>query len=187
MRIILRQFWRARQGVAAIEMALIFPIFLLFFMGMFEMGLIWFGNAVISNSVYNAVRESSTGCVGSGHSPGTCTGDIVEFEELKDRISAASVGLVDPDRLCIATKTLEEINNPNDVTSPGTQLDLGQGNQVRVFYAGYNWPVFFPYLRYVFGNATSYRTYQVIRNENFGDATLLGTRTGAAQNCPPPT
>jgi len=166
----LSAYLRAQRGTAAIEMALLFPVFLLFFMGVFEMGLVWFGNSIISNKVYNAVRASSTGCAGSGQSPGTCTGTIIDFNALKTQISSASFGLIDPDQLCFRTKTLDDISAPVDVSTPGPTLDLGEGNQVRVFYAGYKWKIFFSYMRPLLGSSVDFRTYQLIRNENFGAA-----------------
>ncbi len=57
---------RARAGSAAIEFALIAPIFFIFLMGTMETGIIFLGNFVLQNATNDAARQIRTGQVALG-------------------------------------------------------------------------------------------------------------------------
>lgn len=64
--IVTRLALRARSGSAAIEFALVAPIFFLFLMGTIETGIIFLGSFVLQNATNDAARQIRTGQVALG-------------------------------------------------------------------------------------------------------------------------
>jgi len=84
----LRQRWRANRGSAAIEFALIAPVFFLFLFGIIETGVIYFGTAMVQNATDDTARMIRTGQLS-----GTLTSDELVTQvcsEIKGLITAAS-------------------------------------------------------------------------------------------------
>jgi Flp pilus assembly protein TadG len=167
------KFFRKNEGVAAIEFALIFPIFILFFFMVLEYSIMSFGNSVMQNMVNMIARQSSMGCYDAEYvtgNPNACTSTFfADSTGLKNEIIRKSIGLVDANDSSRFTFTA------GPVGSYTTGLDMGQGGEIRVIRMAYDWPIFFSYLSSLglIGNTANFETVTVVRNERFGN---LGVR-----------
>lgn len=163
--------FRDARGVAAIEFALIFPIFILFLFMIIEYGLMFFGNAVITNMNNQVARESMVGCINAEIVNNACTIATYKVDEaqLRANIIRRSAGFVDANNASRFTFTVAAYTEfPN--VMPATKINLGQGNDLRVFRMRYQWPVFFSMLKNIppFRDMINFETYSIVRNEPFG-------------------
>lgn len=73
----LRQRWRAdgEKGSAAIEFAMVAPVFFLFLFGIIETGVIFFGAAMLQNATDDTARQIRTG---------TLTGELTQTQLVKN-------------------------------------------------------------------------------------------------------
>lgn len=182
---IVRMF-RCERAIAMLEFALIFPIFLMFATAVFEVGMIMFGNSVINNVISQTARQAIVGCIDNekaGQSS-NCKGAYrVDPEKLKREIITRSAGLIKPENLLVGADLLENMNLDNPLTC---NMNLGQGGEVVVYTAAYDWPVLTPLVHAAvkmpfvnvngFGQVVQFRTTLMARNEPFGD--LGAQRTG---------
>ncbi len=170
--LLLGRCFKAEHGSIAIEFAIIFPVFILLMMGLFELALITWGNGVINNVVTRAAQMSTVGCVDNdveipdGQSAGDCVSAPITSEALQALIADKSVGFVKPEKLCLSATTLDEIAGGAGYR-PGGALNLGQAEDIVVFYARYNWDVLFPFMRNVFGNTVDFESIVMVRNDKF--------------------
>jgi Flp pilus assembly pilin Flp len=172
------------RGAAAIETALFFPIFIIFFIGILEIGLVAFGNSVIKNQLSQAARESMVGCLDSeDNANGLCNNANTVIESrLRTRITRLSAGLVDAStaagRLTFTAdraNCLTFIDDPNGYRLPNPaqrgRVSLGQPKQIMIFNIMYRWPLFFPgismYYAGIFGSEPLFSHTIIVRNENF--------------------
>lgn len=155
-----------------IEFAIAFPVFLLFFMGLMEIGFITFGNALIDNMMNQAARQAMVGCQRNEFKDGVCDEAFaVTPEKIRKTIREKSYGLVnacDKEKFIISVAPLGFFNFVDPSTS---SINLGQGNQLVVYYARYKWPIFTPVLkiREIFGTFMEHEYSTVLRNERFGN------------------
>lgn len=163
-----------------IEFAFIAPIFFLFLIGLLELGLVRFGNSLIDNMITQFARASMVGCQDNEFTGGTCDAPyLVDIARLRNMITKQSGGFVrgtDCSRFSLSVRPLASVNMGNLTT--GSEINLGQGGEIMVFYASYDWPVLFPWMQRFFGNEIVYETVTVVRNEPFGD--LGAAREGDA-------
>lgn len=156
----------------SIEFAIIFPLFLLFMMGLFELALVTWGNGVLNNVISRAAQMSTAGCVDNdveipdGESAGACVSSPMTAETIRQLIQVKGVGFIDPDRLCLSATTLADIT-AGAAYQPGTALNLGEAEDIVVFHARYNWDILFPFMRQVFGNTIDYESTIMVRNDKF--------------------
>ena len=66
-RALLHALRRSRSGSAAIEFAFVAPVFFVFFFGILEGGIMFFGKAALSNATQDAARLIRTGQVQTGN------------------------------------------------------------------------------------------------------------------------
>lgn len=154
-----------------IEFAIAFPVFLFFFMGLMEIGFVTFGNALIDNMMNQAARQAMVGCQRNEFIGGVCDEKFaVTPAVIRKTMREKSFGLVDAcdkDKLIISVAPVTAFN----FTDPATNtMDLGQGNELVVYYAKYNWPIFTPVLKIkeIFGSFMEHEYTTVLRNERFG-------------------
>lgn len=163
---------RAEQGATAMEFAIIFPIFLLFMMGLFEIALITWGNGVLNNVISRAAQTSTAGCLDNdvvaaeGAAEGECVTTAVTGAFIQELIREKGVGFIRPEKLCFSATRLADIAGGEEFR-PGKALDLGQAEDIVVFYARYNWDVMFSFMRPVFGNAIDFESVSMVRNDKF--------------------
>ena len=146
---VFRAFVRAREGVAALEFALISFIFFLFIMGIVELGIITFLSSVVEGTTSMTARFGKTGY--------TAGGDPIE--EVKEEFYKRTRGLVDIKKLHICINPSSDFNSasidppcladndnttrPSSVPNP---IDRGTRKQVVVYTVTYEWPIITPAL-----------------------------------------
>jgi Flp pilus assembly protein TadG len=170
------------KGSAAIEFAMVAPVFFLLLMGTIEAGLIFFAQSALQNAVNDAarlVRTGQTTCfTGSGstcvamtqaqfrtqicNEVGTllsdCTGSSLQFD-----VTPYSAGFG-------AASNSSPLDSSNNLPTL-TNFVTGNACEVVLVRAFYKWPVFTPMLNFFLANmAGSYHllaTATAFRNEPF--------------------
>lgn len=169
------------RGAVAIEFAFVFPVFIFLFMGIVEYGLVKFGNNVIDNAMSQMARAAMVGCIDNEVKSGECKqSNMMNMANIKTLIAKQSAGFVDP---CGGRFTLKIA----PVTAaPSGDINWGQGQEVVLYEAEYEWPVFNPLLKMDsflgegFGESIHFHVANIVRNEAFG--TLSG-RTESGGGC----
>ncbi len=165
------------EGATILEFAIVAPVLLFLFMGMIELGMIFFTQSVIESATNIGARVGKTGY----DDPGPLT----RKEFIKQRIVQLSGGFLDINKIDIVMyaysdfDNIEKCNNPPACTSfddvngnttfDGTEGPGGPG-QVVVYAVSYPWPIFTPGLReLVFGRQPTFTISSVatVRNEMF--------------------
>jgi len=182
-RIFCKNFLKDNTASAAIEFALVLPIFLVLVLGIIELGLMSFGNSVISNTMLHATRQAMIGSYGSGDTK-------ITEASLKAQIRRASAGLVNFDAgnvknkngsikaYVISSATMDDnrfTGTPigdavNSILAGGNVSDSGLDSAITttgsvvIYEVRYTWPRFFRYLSNigVFSSVTNYRSYSVV-------------------------
>jgi Flp pilus assembly protein TadG len=176
--------YKNREGATAIEFAFMFPIFLLFTFAIIEISLMRFGNAVIDNVVGQAARKSLVGCHHDEYSGGTCLEAFrVDMREVRRLIVEKSVGFVqacDASKFKITVDRLENISPENPMSGV---VNLGEAEQIMMFYVTYDWPVFSPFFTLIGQSrkVSQYSSAVLVRNEPFG--TIPGRAEGGGGGC----
>ena len=86
---------RREDGVSAVEMALVAPIFFAFMIGTMEVALVMFTNVAVEGAVRDAARYGITGSTANG---------LSREDRLRQIIHQRTFGLIDPDQAQITTK-----------------------------------------------------------------------------------
>lgn len=163
------------RAVAAVEFALVFPLFFFFLMGFIEFGFIMFGNAVLDSVVTRASRRGMVGCIER-----EC-GDAAKVQtiaSIKEQIRTNSIGLIDPDgtnedgspKFNIAIQPVNDL--AGDLAGEpawGTE-NMGNGGDLVVYAVEYDWSVFLPLPTNIIGFHDEFFTFTfatVVRNEEF--------------------
>lgn len=123
---------RNQQGVAAIEFAIVAPVFFFILFSIIELGLVMFSATVIESATSSTSRSSRLGSDGAA-------GDRVSY--IREQIRTLSLGLIDADRILITTDlttSYEEIDKPErclvtpmppiGTCPPGAPFDDTNGN-----------------------------------------------------------
>lgn len=174
-----------RRGNALLEFSLVMPVMFVFTLVLFEFGMMIFGTTLIKNASSQMARSSMIGCEDNNFiTTGVCQPDsIVSPQSLRRLITDKTAGFIDacdPARFRITANPINAVtfNNPQG----GGGVNLGQGGEVIVFTAEYDWPVFSPVFA-VLGvfddysipniqvnpdNTITFTTVTMVRNEPFG-------------------
>ena len=154
------------RGSAAVEMALITPIFFYLMIGIVEFALMLATQQLLDNATFNASRLAKTGYVATGSTQQQTVLQILDTE-------LASFGtLVDVNRVVLTSVAY------NDFASIGTggTSGLGTEDQIVVYTVTYPWEFFTPMIGSAFGqwNTTlnawvaNLSSQIVVRNEPYG-------------------
>ncbi len=174
------------SGVSARVFALVFPVFLFFFLGICEFAMIRFGMHVMETSIHDAARSVKIGCVSSQTTGGNCTQNFsVSPQKIINDLVTRSFGFIDannPERFRMRADSLENISlNHGGDAAQANCVNFGNGGEDIVFHATYRWPNFFPVFyqgRIYFPDQFVIRVDHVIRNEPFTVAIGNGGRFG---------
>lgn len=104
-----RHWNRTRRGTTVVETALVLPIFLLFVLGMIELGHAQLVKNVMRSACRQAARIGST----EGHSTA----------EVKQRVRDALGSAVDPNMVTIYVKDAKSFDTPGTHPTTGTSLE----------------------------------------------------------------
>ncbi len=184
---ILRRFWRAHEGVSAVEFAMLAPVFLLLLFGIIEFSLIMLVTNIMENATSITSRMGRTGYAAAG----TSREDTIRAS-IDDRAGV----FIDPQRLTITSKyyqQFDQINdaepwndaNHNNVAETGEYTDIngngqydsdmgqaGYGNaeDIVVYTVRYPWSIMTPIMREIIGNTQGkfpIVAHAVVRNEPY--------------------
>lgn len=151
------------HGMAAIEFALISPVFFLIFMGIFEIGAIMVVQTSLETAILQVSRYGRTGSTVAGQT------------SQQTAVSLAgqySFGLVDPNKLVLTITPYSSISSiptisqaPND----GTQ-NFGTGKQYALYTLSYDWQFYTPYAGLLLSstaNSIKLTASTVVQNEPY--------------------
>jgi len=184
-----RNWWRARDGVTAIEFAFVAPVLLLLMFGILEFGIIM----LVSN-----MMESATTVTSRLGRTGYAAPDETREDTLLAEVRARTASMLDPDQLSITTKyysQFDQVNrgepwndtNHNGTADPGEYTDIngnghydadlgtaGYGNagDIVVYTVHYPWPIQTPIMREILGDANGrfdITARAVVKNEPYDD------------------
>lgn len=151
------------QGAAAIEFALVSPIFLIVFLGIFEVGAVMLIQTSLETAILQVSRFGRTGDTVAGQSAQqTATSLAAQY----------SFGLVDPTKLVLTVTpytSFAAIPTLSQAPSSGTQ-NFGTGNQPVLYTLSYKWTFFTPLVgKLLSANGTdiTLTASAVIQNEPF--------------------
>jgi hypothetical protein len=189
LRNIVRRFARAREGVSAIEFAVIAPVFLLLLFGITEFGLIMLVNNIMENATSISSRLGKTGYSEAG---------LSREQTIRQSVLARAGNLINPAHLVIESKYYAQFDqigdaepwndsNHNGIADPGEYTDIngngmydsdmglaGYGNaeDIVVYTVRYPWNIMTPIMRELIGDAQGQypiTTHAVVKNEPYDD------------------
>jgi len=129
---IMWRFLKARRGAAALEFALVAPVFFILLIGVFDLSILFFLLLTLENAALDAARFGSTGAVPE---------DATRDERIREIVHGATMGLLDDKGLDIRMLVYESYEdvaaaewlfdvNGNDAHDPGEIFDDVNGNGV---------------------------------------------------------
>ena len=173
------------KGSAAVEFAMVAPVFFLLLMGTMEAGIIYFAQSTLQNAVNDAarmVRTGQTACY-TTDSGGNCV-PMTQAQFRTQICSEASALLSD----CAGTSLQFDINaysagfggasNSSPLDGTGNlpalnNFNTGSACEVVLVRAFYKWPVFTPMLNFFLANMSGsfhlLATAAAFRNEPFNN------------------
>lgn len=184
-----RRLWRARDGVTAIEFAVIAPVLLLLMFGIMEFAMIMLMTNVMESATAISSRTGKTG----GNTDG-----LTRDQTILAAVQAKTYGLVDMNQLSISSKSysqFDQINDPEpwtddnhngiaevseyeDINMNGIwDSDMGRpgyggADDIVVYTISYPWPIATPMLREFLGDANGnyvITAHSVVKNEPYDD------------------
>lgn len=182
----LSRFRRCKRGATAVEFALVFPIFLVIILALFELGLIGYTSVALESIVTRVGREASIG---------NFNGDETRSEQVKAMIKERTKPLIGSENIQIIDTVLsvtesggynaalpDYCNNPPSCTMfvdnngngvydpPGTGGGFGGAEEVVEIRVRLPWRANFGFIRDVFGEngITPITAVTIVKNEPFG-------------------
>lgn len=181
------RFFRAQDGVAAIEFAAVAPVLLLLIMGIIEFSLIMLASNVLESATNLSSRLSKTGFADAG---------VTREQTIINAVKAQAGSLLDSTKLTISSKyyqQFDQINDPEpwtDKNSNGTwdagepytdingngkwDADMGVAGyggpgDIVVFTVSYPWSIATPIISDLVGTNGAYTitSHAVVRNEPY--------------------
>ena len=153
---------KKRRGIAAIEFAMIAPVFILFLIGIIEMSLIMLCEHLLESAAYNASRTAKTGFIASGKT---------QLQTVMDVLNSKLVGLaplLDVAKVQVTSTVYSDLSN---VGQPAQATEgLGTASQIVVYTISYPWKIFTPIISNIIGDSHSLITLTsriVVRNEPY--------------------
>lgn len=178
-----------QSGIAALEFAMITPVFLLMVMGIIEFSSIMFTTAVMESATNITSRLGKTGYVAQG---------TTREQQIIDSVASRTSGLLDPNKIEIDSKAYTDFSkigqpepclSPNVSPCPGAagvnfidingngswdpdmgRAGLGNAGDVVVYTVTYPWPVMTPLIGTIIGNTFDITVRTVVRNEPYGNS-----------------
>ncbi len=163
---VLRRFRRNRRGSAAVEFALVAPMFFALLFAILETGLMFFANQALESATQNAARAILTGQAQTGQLPscGSCT-PAQQFKNYVCPTASAISSLFDCSRLYVDVRSYSSsfasvtLSNHTDTAcnfdATAMQYNPGGTGQVTVVQVYYQWPLFVTGLGYNIGCGTT--------------------------------
>ena len=182
----LRRFTRCRDGVTAVEFAIIAPVLLLLVFGIIEFALLMLATNILESATSLSSRLGKTGYAQSG---------ISREETILASVRSRAGLLLDPDQLTITSKFYEQFDqigdaepwndtNHNGIPEVGEYVDIngngkydadmgqagyGNADDIVVYTVSYPWHVITPIMREFIGTKGVFTitTHAVVKNEPY--------------------
>jgi Flp pilus assembly protein TadG len=159
---------RKRKGGAAVEMALLAPVFFMLLIGITELALILTAQQLIENASFNASRLAKTDYVATGLTQAQTVLQVVTNE-------LASFGnLIDTSKITTSATAYNSFSSIG-VAGQGTS-GYGSQDQIVVYTISYPWKIFTPMIGQLIGTwdvassswVLNLSTRIVVHNEPYG-------------------
>lgn len=153
-----RRFGRAREGMAALEFAIVVLPFFLLTIGLAEISMIGFAQTSLDFAVSETARQIRTGQAQMG---GLTEGEIQErlCDEVNNFVVLSCDGnlFLDVNRFDSFVDAENGVQNPiqdNEFQDPGFQYNPGAPSDIVVVRAYYRWEIMTPMFEPVFSNVS---------------------------------
>lgn len=184
----LRGFLRAREGVTAMEFAIIAPVLMLLMFGIVEFALLMLVTNMMESATAVSSRLGKTGYVEAG---------MTREQTIRQAIATRAGNLIDPAYLTITSKAYAQFDqigdaepwndaNGNGAPDAGEWTDVngngtydtdmgaagyGDAEDIVVYTISYPWSIATPILREVIGTSGTYTitSHAVVKNEPYDD------------------
>lgn len=147
----LRRFRRNRRGSAAVEFALVAPVFFALLFAIIEMALMFFASQVLETITQNSARTILTGQAQTGQLP-ACSTTCTSAQQFKTYVCSQIPALFDCNSLYVdvesynnsfASVTLSNhIDSSGNFDASAMQYNPGATGQITVVRLFYQWPLF---------------------------------------------
>ncbi len=150
------------EGAAAVEFALIAPVFFLVFLGIFEVGAVLLVQTSLQTAILQVSRFGRTGSMVTGQTP---------QQTAESLATTYSFGLVDPSKVVLTVtpySSFAAIPTNGNAPNNGSQ-DFGKGNQPMLYTLSYKWTPFTPLVGNLLapGGSINIMVSTVIQNEPY--------------------
>jgi Flp pilus assembly protein TadG len=160
----LRRFRRNRKGSAAVEFALVAPVFFALLFAIIETALMFFASQVLETVTQNSARVILTGQAQTGQLP-ACATTCTSAQQFKSYVCSQIPALFDCNSVYVdvesysnsfASVTLSNhMDSACNFDSTAMQYNPGSSGQVTVVRLFYQWPLFVTGLGYNIGCGSS--------------------------------
>ena len=181
----LKELRRNKDGVTAIEFAIIAPTLLMLIMGSLETSLMMYARSIMEGATFQSSRTGKTGYVEAG---------MTQTETIIAAINDRAGILMDVDNITVTPKSygsFSEVGEPEpfidtngngvrdfgesytDINGDGEYSDdmgidsYGSSAQITMYTITYDWPVFTPVLQPFFGTSRTLTALTVVKNEPY--------------------
>lgn len=150
---------KSRKGIAAVEMALLLPVFFFMLIGVIEMSLMFTAQQLLENASFNASRLAKTGYVSSGSTQMQTIMQVLT-QELQSYGTFINTGNI--------TLSGTAYNSFSSIGTGGT-TGLGAAQQIVVYTVSYPWKLMTPMMGAVVGTGgiVTLTSTIVVRNEPY--------------------
>ena len=180
-----RRLYRNKEGVTAIEFALVAPVLLMLVMGSLEISLMMFATSMMEGATFQSSRTGKTGYVADG---------LTQEETIIAALNERAGILMDTENISVTPKSygsFSEVGEPepfvdtngNGERDPGENYtdvngdgeyseDMGEDSygasaQVTMYTITYDWPISTPLLQPFFGETKTLSAITVVKNEPY--------------------
>ena len=158
-----RQQYGKNRGNAAIEFAIVAPVFFTLLLGIFELGAIMLVKSSLEIAILQVSRFGRTGAIVAGQT---------QQQTATSLAATYSLGLVDATKLKLTVTpyaSFSAMPSPSQFPTNGTQ-NFGTGNQPVLYTLSYDWPFFTPFIGQLLssnGTSMTLTASTVVENEPF--------------------
>lgn len=168
MRYLLLKIRHSDTGAAAIEFALVVPVFLFMLFGIIEFGLVMHVSSMVENATHEGARYGIT-----GSNYGDLNPDGLTREEFLEAYIRKRVGrwIYDPTDLTITTTVIGNIVDLGTAPAqPDENNGYGGGGQAVTYKVLYRWHILTPFVGPLMGDENGVypiRATVTVKNEDF--------------------
>lgn len=181
----LKQLRRNKDGVTAIEFAIIAPVLVMMVMGTMEISLMMYARSIMEGATFISSRTGKVGYVAEGMTQQETivaalkqrAGILMNTDNItvtpKSYGSFSEVGEPEPFTDANGNGVRDYAENYTDINGNGTyDEDMGYDSygasaQITMYTITYDWPIFTPVLQPFFGASKTLTAVTVVKNEPY--------------------